>query len=102
VHATRDGKEVIFMSWQDFLARHQVGDVIEGVVTDQMPFGSFVESEGFTGLAPEQSWPAGTRVSVRILAIDPDRQRFSLAPAQLKGPAQGAVPGETDSPGAAP
>jgi S1 RNA binding family protein len=72
---------VIFMSWQDFLARHQVGDVIEGVVTDHVPFGSFVESEGFTGLAPGQSWPAGTRVSVRILAMDPDRQRFSLAPA---------------------
>jgi len=26
------------MSWQDFLARHQVGDVIEGVVTDQVRF----------------------------------------------------------------
>jgi len=78
--ATRDGKEVIFMSWQDFLARHQVGDVIEGVVTKQVPFGSFVESEGFTGLAHRQSWPAGARVSVRILAIDPDNQRFSLAP----------------------
>ena len=46
------------MSWQDFLARHQVGDVIEGVVTHQMPFGSFVESDGFTGLAHQQSWPA--------------------------------------------
>ena len=69
------------MSWQDFLARHPVGDVIEGVVTKQMPFGSFIESEGFTGLAHEQSWPVGTRISVRILAIDPDRQRFSVAPA---------------------
>ncbi len=69
------------MSWQEFLARHQPGDVIEGVVTKQVPFGSFVESEGFTGLAPGQSWPAGTRVSVRILAIDRDKQRFSLAPA---------------------
>jgi ribosomal protein S1 len=69
------------MSWQDFLAQHPVGDVIEGVVTKQVPFGSFVESEGFTGLAHEQSWPVGTRVSVRILAIDTERQRFSLAPA---------------------
>jgi len=69
------------MSWQEFLARHQPGDVIEGVVTKQVPFGSFVESDGFTGLAPEQSWPVGIRVSVRILAIDPERQRFSLAPA---------------------
>lgn len=69
------------MSWQDFIARHPVGDVIEGVVTKQVPFGSFVESEGFTGLAHGQSWPAGSRVSVRILAIDPGQQRFSLAPA---------------------
>jgi ribosomal protein S1 len=71
---------VIFMSWQDFVARHQVGDVIEGVVTDQVPFGSFVESEGFTGLAHQQTWPVGARVSVSILAIDPENQRFSLAP----------------------
>ena len=69
------------MSWQDFLARHRVGDVIEGVVTKRVPFGSFVESEGFTGLAHQQSWPVGTRVSVRILAIDSENQRFSLASA---------------------
>jgi len=69
------------MNWHEFLVRHQPGDVIEGVVTRQVPFGSFVESDGFTGLAPQQSWPVGARVSVRILAIDPERQRFSLAPA---------------------
>jgi small subunit ribosomal protein S1 len=69
------------MSWQYFLARHKVGDVIEGVVTKELPFGSFVESDGCTGLAPRQSWPVGTRVSVRILAIDPENQRFSLAAA---------------------
>jgi small subunit ribosomal protein S1 len=67
------------MSWQDFLARHDVGDVIEGVVTKQVPFGSFVESDGCTGLAHERTWPVGTRVRVRILAIDKN-QRFSLAP----------------------
>lgn len=72
---------MIYLSWQDFLARHDVGDVIEGVVTKQVPFGSFVESEGFTGLAHQQSWPVGTRVSVRILAIDSENQRFSLAAA---------------------
>lgn len=58
-----------------------MGDVIEGVVTKQAPFGSFVESEGFTGLAHGQSWPAGSRVSVWILAIDSEQQRFGLAPA---------------------
>jgi ribosomal protein S1 len=66
------------MSWQEFLARHHIGDVIEGVVTKQVPFGSFVESEGFTGLAHQQEWPVGTRVSARILAIDTEQQRFSL------------------------
>ena len=69
------------MSWQEFLARHQVGDVIDGVVTKQVPFGSFVESDGFTGLAHQQSWPVGTRVSVKILAIDRANERFSLAAA---------------------
>lgn len=69
------------MSWQEFLARHQSGDVIEGVVVDEAPFGSFVGYEGVTGFAYQQSWPAGTRVSVRILEIDAEKQRFSLAPA---------------------
>lgn len=69
------------MSWQDFLARHRVGDVVEGVVTKQVPFGSFVETDGFTGLAHQQTWPVGTRVSVKILAIDTENQRFSLAAA---------------------
>ena len=69
------------MSWQEFVARHRVGDVIDGVVTGRVPFGSFVESDGFTGLAHRQSWPVGTRVSVKILAIDSENQRFSLAAA---------------------
>jgi small subunit ribosomal protein S1 len=66
------------MSWQEFVAHHQVGDVIDGVVIKQVPFGSFVESDGCTGLAYEQAWPVNTRVSVKILAIDADRQRFSV------------------------
>lgn len=69
------------MSWQEFIARHRIGDVIDGVVTAQMPFGSFVEYDGVTGLAHQQSWPVGARVSVKILAIDPENQRFSLAAA---------------------
>ena len=69
------------MSWQDFLDRHQVGDVVEGVVTSQVAFGSFVEADGFTGLAHQQTWAVGARVSVRILAIDTENQRFSLAAA---------------------
>jgi ribosomal protein S1 len=71
----------MYMSWQDFLDRHQVGDVIDGVVTKQVPFGSFVEAEGFTGLAHKQEWPVGAQVRVKILAIDSESHRFSLAPA---------------------
>jgi len=66
------------VEWSDFLARHQVGDVLDGVVVSQVPFGSFVESDGFPGLAYQQSLPVGRRVSVRILAIDAVRQRFSV------------------------
>ena len=66
------------MSWQEFLASHRIGDVIEGVVSKVVPFGAFVEAEGFTGLAHGESWPEGTRVSARILAIDAEKQRFSL------------------------
>ncbi|MDT0305812.1 hypothetical protein RM780_02385 [Streptomyces sp. DSM 44917] len=69
------------MSWQDFLARHRTGDVIEGVVSQNAPFGSFVTCDGFDGLAYQETWPVGARVSVRILAIDAERRRFSLAPA---------------------
>jgi len=66
------------MSWQDFVARHQIGDVIEGVVVRQVPFGSFVEADGCTGLAHQQTWPVDAHVSVRILEIDADGRRFSV------------------------
>jgi ribosomal protein S1 len=69
------------MSSPEFMARHQVGDVVDGVVIEQVPFGSFVEIDGYTGLAHQQRWPVGARVSVRILAIDADRQRYSVAAA---------------------
>ncbi|GGN46285.1 ribosomal protein S1 [Actinoplanes campanulatus] len=66
------------MGWQEFTTSHQVGDLVEGVVTKQIPFGSFVEADGCTGLAYQQTWPVDTRVSVRIVAIDADQQRFSV------------------------
>ena len=50
------------------------------MVTSVVPFGAFVETAGVTGLAYQQSWAAGSTVSARILAIDPDNRRFSLAP----------------------
>ncbi|GAA3196158.1 hypothetical protein [Actinocorallia longicatena] len=71
------------MGWQEFIGRRSVGDVIDGVVVQEVPFGSFVESEeGVHGLAYQQAWPVGTRVTVRIVNIDPERRRFSLEPVQ--------------------
>jgi small subunit ribosomal protein S1 len=70
------------MSWQEFLAAHRVGDVVDGVVVKTVPFGAFVEADGCTGLAHGQSWAEGARVRVRILAIDDGAQRFSLAAAE--------------------
>ncbi len=70
------------MSWQEFTEWNHVGDVVEGVVVSEVPFGSFVETaEGVHGLAYQLSWPVGTRVSLRILDIDGERRRFSLGPA---------------------
>ncbi|MFH5211051.1 hypothetical protein [Antrihabitans spumae] len=66
------------LKWQHFVERHGVGDVIDGVVVDVVVFGSFVEYRGLHGLAFQLEWPVGTQVSVRILAIDSERRRFSL------------------------
>lgn len=68
-------------AWQRFVDNHAVGDVIDGVVTAQVPFGSFVEADGVTGLAYRLEWPVGEQVSARILAIDDDQRRFSLTAA---------------------
>ncbi len=68
------------MSWQEFVARHQPGDVLDGVVTKQVPFGSFVESEGFTGLAHQQSWPG------RHPRLGPDPRDRPRQPAVQPGP----------------
>lgn len=66
------------MNWQEFLATHHVGDIVEGTVVKVVPFGSFVEVDGFAGLATLQEWPEGEQVRARILAVDDGRQRFSL------------------------
>ncbi|NBH02430.1 S1 RNA-binding domain-containing protein [Amycolatopsis sp. SID8362] len=66
--------------WQEFVAAHSEGGVLDGVVARTLPFGAFVEvAPGVHGLlvtdrVPEQ----GSRVTVRIEAIDVERRRFSL------------------------
>jgi len=58
----------------------EVGDVFDGVVTKVVPFGSFVERPGgMTGLLHGESAELGSTVTVKVLAVDREHQRFSLA-----------------------
>jgi len=65
--------------WNEFLACHAVGDVVDGTVSQVLPFGAFVRVDGFDGLLPQVKTVAdGQGVRVRILAIDDAGQRFSV------------------------
>ena len=67
-------------NWNEFLAGHAVGDVVDGTVCKVLPFGAFVRVDGFDGLLPQvKTVTDGERVRVRILAIDDAGRRFSLA-----------------------
>ena len=69
------------LNWQDFTERHRVGDVVSGRVTKVVPFGVFVEVDGFDGLlVGADAPPVGEHVSARIAAIDTEQTRFSLTP----------------------
>lgn len=72
--------------WSGFVTRHATGGVIDGVVVSVVPFGAFVDvGEGVHGLLHASSWAArpepGSRVAVRIQALDVENRRMSLIPA---------------------
>jgi ribosomal protein S1 len=72
--------------WGRFTARYGVGDVLDGQVMHVVPFGAFIRvGESIDGLAPQASWPSlpevGSRIRVRIAAIDADHRRVSFTPA---------------------
>lgn len=57
-----------------------VGEIFEGAVVSTAPFGAFVRhSSGSDGLLYGSSERVGSIVRVEVLAVDPDRQRFSLS-----------------------
>lgn len=72
-------------AWPAFVARYRVGDVADGEVVSVVPFGAFIRIDDVDGFTPKASWSVlpelGTRVRVRIDAIDSDQRRFALAPA---------------------
>lgn len=78
--------EVPISAWREFLAGHGGGGVLDGQVVKIVPFGAFVEmADGIVGLLHESEWAAppelGSRIRVRIKAVDLERRRMSLEPA---------------------
>lgn len=72
--------------WQRFLADHADGAALTGEVVRVVPFGAVVHlGDGIHGLVHTSEWVSpielGTTVSVRILDVDLERRRMSLAPA---------------------
>jgi ribosomal protein S1 len=70
------------LDWQEFQGRYHVGDVVEGRVSKVVPFGAFVQIDGFDGLfVGLESVEVGSVVTGRIAGIDPEKTRFSLTAA---------------------
>src|SRR5665811_1309665 len=75
---------------EQILGKLQPGDVVEGIISNIVDFGAFVDLEGIDGLIhiSELSWGhvnhpsevliVGQKVNVKVLDIDRDRQRVSL------------------------
>jgi len=75
---------------EQILDRMNVGDMVEGLISNIVDFGAFVDLDGIDGLIhiSELSWShvnhpsevltIGQKVEVRVLDIDRDRQRISL------------------------
>jgi small subunit ribosomal protein S1 len=78
--------------WDVFARDHEVGDVIDGVVTKTVPFGAFISvADGVEGLvhvseiaihrveSPELELSIGQQVKVKITEKEDERRRISLS-----------------------
>ncbi len=78
--------------WEKLAEKYKVGDLVEGIVVSVLDFGAFVELEkGLQGLIhvseigytttekPSDVVKKGDQVLVRIMAIEPARERVSLS-----------------------
>ncbi len=85
-------KALLANPWEQLQERYRPGDVVQGVVTRLADFGAFVRiEEGVEGLVhvselgyssggkPEEVVSIGEEVLVRILDINPKRERLSLS-----------------------
>jgi small subunit ribosomal protein S1 len=78
--------------WDEFARKHQIGELLEGVVESSRDFGTFVRlEEGIVGMIhvsemgdygtrqPEEVFLPEDKVLVRIIEIDPERERVGLS-----------------------
>jgi small subunit ribosomal protein S1 len=83
--------------WKGFADQHKVGDILEGEVKNATEFGLFVgltpDMDGMVHLS-DLSWDKsgeeavkefakGSKIQVKILEIDPDKERIALGVKQL-------------------
>ncbi len=100
--------------WQTFKERHQVGDVVNGVVGRVADFGVFVQIEGLVeglmhvsettmprGEKPQDHFHEGDAVRARILRIEDAEMKVGLSGLNLEGAAE-AAPAASAAPAAAP
>ncbi len=87
--------------WEEFSAKHQPGDVVDGTVAKVAEFGVFVRlPEGLEGLMhvsetplargekPASHYEEGDAVRVRVLRIEPAEQRIGLSSRDVEQPAR--------------
>ena len=79
--------------WQRVAERFQPGQSVEGTVTRLAPFGAFVDlGEGIEGLLPSNQIAGRSDVTenaavrVRVLNVEPERQRVGLALQSVMAP----------------
>jgi small subunit ribosomal protein S1 len=85
-------KELMPSPWELFENRYDTGDLVEGVITSVAEFGAFAvvaddieglihvsEMHGAQDFAPQDLLTPGDTVLLRILNIQPDRQRLALS-----------------------
>ncbi|HYN88698.1 MAG TPA: S1 RNA-binding domain-containing protein [Ardenticatenaceae bacterium] len=98
--------------WATIAERYQVGQIIEGVITNVVEFGAFVRVEdGVEGLIhiselgggdmplhPRSVLSEGQLVRTRILNIDPENQRMGLTMREVPQPGHAASPAYSAQP----
>lgn len=89
-------KSILPNPWEQFESEFNPGDVLEGKITNVVKFGAFVElPQGIEGLIhsselgysaavdPTSAVQVGDQVLVKILSIEPERERIALSMRQV-------------------